>query len=145
MRRMIEVKEYADGSAVINDGLSVNKNGDVEVGRNLKVDGVIEQNDIVFGVATILESLVSAGSGTREATEEEIEWIHKHYNYSHFNYNGTIYPNQNFYKANDNYHFMIAQLAVNNNHELDYITQVEISLDGSNLSVTIIMLQEITL
>lgn len=42
MRRMIQVKEYKDGEVIINDGLSVNKNGDVTVGRNLHVDGKIE-------------------------------------------------------------------------------------------------------
>lgn len=44
MRRMIEVKEYADGVAVINDGLSIGKEGDVAVGRNLEVDGMLTVN-----------------------------------------------------------------------------------------------------
>lgn len=57
MRRMIEVKEFADGSAVINDGLSVNKNGDVTVGRNLEVEGALKFevksifSDITFNTA----------------------------------------------------------------------------------------------
>ena len=45
MRRMVtaeDLKLQINGSEIsINDGLTVNSNGDVEVGRNLTVDGAI--------------------------------------------------------------------------------------------------------
>lgn len=61
MRRMIDAKQYADGTVVINDGLSVNKNGDVTVGKDLHVDGAITS-------APTLKTQFIIGTETKEGS-----------------------------------------------------------------------------
>lgn len=67
---MIEVKEYIDGTAVINDGLSINRNGDVIIGKDLEVDGDITVNGNLNGIV----KKISAPESTT-LTDEQIKDI----------------------------------------------------------------------
>lgn len=86
----------------LEDKIIGTKNGDIQIGKNLEVDGktILNSSDdlvdkdgnrlipetsnlVIFDTATVPASLIE-NQESREATESEVEWIKKYCNYVFF-------------------------------------------------------------